>query len=52
MGESEKKADEGQVLALLREMSEQLLEWSWEGVAGYERMVERIGRQSSVSSLK
>ncbi|MGB5168171.1 MAG: hypothetical protein WBP49_07185, partial [Acidimicrobiia bacterium] len=30
--------------ALLRELSQQLLAWSWEGVVGYEEMVERVGR--------
>jgi len=38
------KADANEVRALLRELSEQLLGWSWEGVVGYEEMVERVGR--------
>jgi uncharacterized membrane protein YjjP (DUF1212 family)/uncharacterized membrane protein YjjB (DUF3815 family) len=36
--------DAKEVLALLTELSQQLLEWSWEGVAGYEEIVERVGR--------
>lgn len=40
------QSEEGAVelQALLRELSEQLLAWSWEGVAGYEEIVERVGR--------
>jgi uncharacterized membrane protein YjjP (DUF1212 family) len=38
------KADGDEVRALLRELSQQLLAWSWEGVVGYEEMVERVGR--------
>jgi uncharacterized membrane protein YjjP (DUF1212 family)/uncharacterized membrane protein YjjB (DUF3815 family) len=38
------KADPAEVRALLRELSQLLLKWSWEGVAGYEEMVERVGR--------
>jgi uncharacterized membrane protein YjjP (DUF1212 family)/uncharacterized membrane protein YjjB (DUF3815 family) len=38
------KADADQVRALLCELSQQLLAWSWEGVVGYEEMVERVGR--------
>jgi uncharacterized membrane protein YjjP (DUF1212 family)/uncharacterized membrane protein YjjB (DUF3815 family) len=38
------KADAAEVLALLCELSQQLLAWSWEGVVGYEEMVERVGR--------
>ena len=39
-----KKANADEVRALLRELSQQLLAWSWEGVVGYEEMVERVGR--------
>ncbi len=42
--ETGQKADAGEVLALLDELSQQLLGWSWEGVVGYEEMVERVGR--------
>lgn len=38
------KANADDVRALLRELSQQLLAWSWEGVVGYEEMVERVGR--------
>jgi uncharacterized membrane protein YjjP (DUF1212 family)/uncharacterized membrane protein YjjB (DUF3815 family) len=38
------KANANEVRSLLRELSQQLLAWSWEGVAGYEEMVERVGR--------
>ena len=38
------KAGADEVRALLRELSQQLLAWSWEGVVGYEEMVERVGR--------
>ena len=41
---SGQKANAGDVRALLRELSQQLLAWSWEGVVGYEEMVERVGR--------
>ncbi|AOS97586.1 hypothetical protein AUP74_02170 [Microbulbifer aggregans] len=44
MDGNERIADEAQLQALLRELSQQLLTWSWEGVAGYEQMVERVGR--------
>lgn len=40
----ESRADAHEVRALLRELSQQLLAWSWEGVVGYEDMVERVGR--------
>jgi uncharacterized membrane protein YjjP (DUF1212 family) len=35
--------DAREVLQLLCELSQQLLDWSWEGVAGYEEIVERVG---------
>jgi len=38
------RANADEVRALLRELSQQLLAWSWEGVVGYEEMVERVGR--------
>jgi len=38
------KADASEVRALLCELSQQLLAWSWEGVVGYEEVVERVGR--------
>jgi len=38
------KGNPDEVRALLRELSQQLLAWSWEGVVGYEEMVERVGR--------
>ena len=38
---TEQKAEADEVRALLRELSQQLLAWSWEGVVGYEEMVER-----------
>jgi len=41
---SPEKANADEVRALLRELSQQLLAWSWEGVVGYEEMVERVGR--------
>jgi len=41
---SGQKANADDVRALLRELSQQLLAWSWEGVVGYEEMVERVGR--------
>jgi uncharacterized membrane protein YjjP (DUF1212 family)/uncharacterized membrane protein YjjB (DUF3815 family) len=44
MSETDRRADAGQVRALLRELSQQLLAWSWEGVVGYEAIVERVGR--------
>ena len=44
MSDTGPKADANEVRALLRELSEQLLGWSWEGVVGYEEMVERVGR--------
>jgi uncharacterized membrane protein YjjP (DUF1212 family) len=37
-------ADSTEVLALLCELSQLLLKWSWEGVVGYEEMAERVGR--------
>jgi uncharacterized membrane protein YjjP (DUF1212 family) len=43
-GNTTTKADEGEVLDLLCELSQQLLAWSWEGVVGYEEIVERVGR--------
>jgi uncharacterized membrane protein YjjP (DUF1212 family)/uncharacterized membrane protein YjjB (DUF3815 family) len=42
--ETSGKADAAQVRAFLRELSQQLLAWSWEGVVGYEEIVERVGR--------
>lgn len=44
MNDQVQKADANEVRALLRELSQQLLAWSWEGVVGYEEMVERVGR--------
>jgi uncharacterized membrane protein YjjP (DUF1212 family) len=38
------KSDAKEVMELLSELSQQLLDWSWEGVAGYEEIVERVGR--------
>jgi uncharacterized membrane protein YjjP (DUF1212 family)/uncharacterized membrane protein YjjB (DUF3815 family) len=38
------KADAAEVRTLLCELSQQLLAWSWEGVVGYEEIVERVGR--------
>jgi len=38
-----KKANVKEVMELLCELSQQLLDWSWEGVAGYEEIVERVG---------
>jgi len=43
-GNTSVKADAAEVSALLCELSQQLLAWSWEGVAGYEEAVERVGR--------
>jgi uncharacterized membrane protein YjjP (DUF1212 family)/uncharacterized membrane protein YjjB (DUF3815 family) len=43
-GDNVQKSDAGEVRALLNELSQQLLAWSWEGVVGYEEMVERVGR--------
>lgn len=37
-------SDPAEVRALLCEFSQLLLKWSWEGVAGYEEMLERVGR--------
>jgi uncharacterized membrane protein YjjP (DUF1212 family)/uncharacterized membrane protein YjjB (DUF3815 family) len=37
-------ANENEVLDFLCQLSQQLLDWSWEGVAGYEEIVERVGR--------
>ena len=42
--ETVQKADAKEVRALLSELSQLLLAWSWEGVVGYEEMVERVGR--------
>jgi uncharacterized membrane protein YjjP (DUF1212 family) len=39
-----KKASVKEVMDFLCELSQQLLNWSWEGVAGYEEIVERVGR--------
>lgn len=38
------KVEASEVLDLLCELSQLLLKWSWEGVVGYEEMVERVGR--------
>jgi uncharacterized membrane protein YjjP (DUF1212 family) len=38
------KSDAKEVLDFLCQLSQQLLDWSWEGVAGYEEIVERVGR--------
>ena len=38
------KADAQEVMDFLCELSKQLLEWSWEGVTGYEEIVERVGQ--------
>jgi len=46
------KADADEVRALLRELSQQLLAWSWEGVVGYEEMVERVGRRRHGSAAR
>jgi uncharacterized membrane protein YjjP (DUF1212 family) len=37
-------SDASEVEALLSELSQQLLAWSWEGVVSYEEIVERVGR--------
>lgn len=42
--ERDTKADKTEVRDLLRDLSRLLLNWSWEGVVGYEEMVERVGR--------
>jgi uncharacterized membrane protein YjjP (DUF1212 family) len=42
--EKASSADSTEVLALLCELSQLLLKWSWEGVVGYEEMAERVGR--------
>jgi len=42
--ERDTKADKTEVRDLLRGLSRLLLNWSWEGVVGYEEMVERVGR--------
>jgi uncharacterized membrane protein YjjP (DUF1212 family)/uncharacterized membrane protein YjjB (DUF3815 family) len=36
--------DASEVRGLLSELSRLLLKWSWEGVVGYEEIVERVGR--------
>lgn len=41
---SSTKASSSEVLALLSELSQLLLAWSWEGVAGNEEIVEKVGR--------
>jgi uncharacterized membrane protein YjjP (DUF1212 family)/uncharacterized membrane protein YjjB (DUF3815 family) len=41
---SGQQASADEVRELLRELSQQLLAWSWEGVVGYEEIVERVGR--------
>jgi uncharacterized membrane protein YjjP (DUF1212 family)/uncharacterized membrane protein YjjB (DUF3815 family) len=46
------KANADDVRALLRELSQQLLAWSWEGVVGYEEMVERVGRTYGYEDTK
>jgi len=38
------QADSAEVEALLSELAQLMLSWSWEGVVGYEEMVERVGR--------
>jgi uncharacterized membrane protein YjjP (DUF1212 family) len=38
------KAEPNEVSDLLCELSQLLLAWSWEGVVGYEEMVQRVGR--------
>jgi len=43
-GNTSVKADAAEVRALLCELSQQLLAWSWEGVVGYEEIVERVGK--------
>jgi uncharacterized membrane protein YjjP (DUF1212 family) len=43
-GSTTAKADAGEVRALLCELSQLLLKWSWEGVVGYEEITERVGR--------
>ena len=40
----EPTSEDTQVRALLCDLSRLLLKWSWEGVVGYEEMVERVGR--------
>lgn len=40
---TELRADSGEVLDLLCELCQLLLNWSWEGVVGYEEMVEGVG---------
>jgi uncharacterized membrane protein YjjP (DUF1212 family) len=42
--ETVQKADAKEVRALLSELSQRLLAWSWEGVVGYEEIIERVGR--------
>jgi uncharacterized membrane protein YjjP (DUF1212 family)/uncharacterized membrane protein YjjB (DUF3815 family) len=39
-----KKANVKDVMDFICELSQQLLDWSWEGVAGYEEIVERVGK--------
>jgi uncharacterized membrane protein YjjP (DUF1212 family) len=38
------KSDATEVRDLLSELCQLLLKWSWEGIVGYEEMVERVGR--------
>lgn len=38
------KSEVSEVMDLLCELSQQLLDWSWEGIAGYEEIVERVGQ--------
>src|SRR5210317_281814 len=35
--------DEKEVVDFLSDLSEQLLKWSWEGVAGYDEILEKVG---------
>ena len=41
----EPTSEDTQVRALLCDLSRLLLKWSWEGVVGYEEMVELVGRE-------
>ena len=38
------RADATDVRSLLEDLSALLLKWSWEGVVGYEEMVEKVSR--------
>ena len=38
------RSDASEVRALLCDLSERMLAWSWEGVIGYEEMVEKVDR--------